>query len=71
MQGMEPEFRQLVDGVLDGALAKGRIELMNELAEPLPMVMVARILGVDDEKAPALKQQGLHPLEKAGVICRE
>jgi cytochrome P450 len=66
MQGMEPEFRELVDGVLDGALAAGRIELMSELAEPLPMVMVARILGVADEKAPALKEQGYASVEAIG-----
>ena len=66
MQGMEPEFRALVDGVLDGALGSGRIELMGELAEPLPMVMVARILGVPDEKAPALKDQGYASVEAIG-----
>jgi cytochrome P450 len=72
MQGMEPEFRELVDGVLDGALAKGRIELMGELAEPLPMVMVARILGVDDEKAPALKEQGYASVEAiSGFVTDE
>jgi cytochrome P450 len=63
MQGMEPEFRELVDGVLDGALASGRIEWMGELAEPLPMVMVARILGVADDQAPALKEQGYASVE--------
>jgi cytochrome P450 len=72
MQGMEPEFRQLVDGVLDGALARGRIELMSELAEPLPMVMVARILGVDDEKASALKEQGYASVEAiSGFVTDE
>jgi cytochrome P450 len=66
MQGMEPEFRQLVDDALDGALARGRIEFMSELAEPLPMVMVARILGVDDAEAPALKEQGYASVEAIG-----
>jgi cytochrome P450 len=72
MQGMEPEFRELVDGVLDGALARGRIEFMGELAEPLPMVMVARILGVEDEKAPALKEQGYASVEAiSGFVTDE
>jgi cytochrome P450 len=66
MQGMEPEFRALVDNVLDRALPTGQIELMNELAEPLPMVMVARILGVEDSKAPALKEQGYASVEAIG-----
>jgi cytochrome P450 family 144 len=63
MQEMEPEFRDLVDGVLDGALAAGRIEWMSELAEPLPMIMVARILGLDDASAPGLKEQGYASVE--------
>jgi cytochrome P450 family 144 len=72
MQGMEPEFRELVDGVLDGALADGRIEWMSELAEPLPVVMVARILGVDDEQAPALKEQGYASVEAiSGFVTDE
>jgi cytochrome P450 len=72
MQGMEPEFRALVDGVLDRALPTGRIELMSALAEPLPMVMVARILGVDDDKAPALKEQGYASVEAiSGFVSDE
>ncbi len=72
MQGMEPEFRALVDDVLDGALARGHIEVMSELAEPLPMVMVARILGVDDEQAPALKEQGYASVEAiSGFVTDE
>jgi len=72
MQGMEPEFRDLVDGVLDNALAAGRIEWMSGLAEPLPMIMVARIMGVDDEFAPALKQQGYASVEAiSGFVTDE
>ena len=72
MQEMEPEFRDLVDGVLDGALAAGHIEWMNELAEPLPMIMVARILGLDDELAPALKEQGYASVEAiSGFVTDE
>jgi cytochrome P450 len=63
MQEMEPEFRELVDRTLDAALAVGRVEWMSELAEPLPMVMVARILGLPDEAAPALKEQGYASVE--------
>jgi cytochrome P450 len=63
MQEMEPEFRELVDRTLDAALAEGRIEWMARLAEPLPMIMVARILGLDDSLAPALKEQGYASVE--------
>jgi cytochrome P450 family 144 len=66
MQEMEPQFRLLVDQALDDALAAGRIEWMSELAEPLPMVMVARILGVSDDTAPRLKEQGYASVEAIG-----
>jgi len=72
MQAMEPEFRALVDGVLDGAQMRGRMEVMVELAEPLPMVMVARILGVADDQAPALKEQGYASVEAiSGFVTDE
>ena len=63
MQEMEPEFRSLVDGTLDDALGSGRIEWMSEVAEPLPMIMVARIIGVPDHAAPRLKRQGYASVE--------
>jgi cytochrome P450 len=66
MQRMEPDFRELVDGVLDVALSDGRVEWMSQLAEPLPMVMVARILGLPDDEAPRLKEQGYASVEAIG-----
>jgi cytochrome P450 family 144 len=72
MHEMEPEFRDLVDGVLDRALAAGQIEWMIDLAEPLPMIMVARILGLDDAFAPALKEQGYASVEAiSGFVTDE
>jgi cytochrome P450 len=72
MQEMEPDFRELVDHALDGALHGGRIEWMSQVAEPLPMVMVARILGVDDDAAPRLKEQGYSSVEAiSGFVSEE
>jgi cytochrome P450 len=71
MQAMESEFRELVDSVLDAALPEGRIEWMSQLAEPLPMVMVARILGLSDEQAPRLKEQGYASVEAIGGFVSE
>ena len=45
---------------------------MSELAEPLPMIMVARILGLDDAVAPALKEQGYASVEAiSGFVSDE
>jgi cytochrome P450 len=63
MEAMEPEFRELVDRNLDAVLPTGRMEWMGQLAEPLPMIMVARILGLPGESAPRLKAQGYASVE--------
>jgi cytochrome P450 len=59
----EDDFRRLVDDALDPALASGRVEWMSEIAEPLPMLMVTRLLGVADDDAPTLKAQGYASVE--------
>jgi len=71
MQAMEPEFRALVDSVLDAALPSGRIEWMSEVAEPLPMIMVARVLGLPDDQAPRLKEQGYASVEAISGFVSE
>jgi cytochrome P450 len=72
MQAMEPEFRALVDEVLSTVPADGRIEWMSQVAEPLPMVMVARILGLPDSCAPDLKKMGYDSVERiSGMISNE
>jgi cytochrome P450 family 144 len=72
MNEMEPEFRDLVDQVLDATLPTGRIEWMSQLAEPLPMVMVARVLGLPDEAAPRIKEQGYASVEAiSGFVSEE
>lgn len=67
----EDEYRALVDDALTSALAAGRVEWMSAIAEPLPMLMVTRLLGVADEDSPALKAQGYASLELIGGFCTD
>ncbi|HUC37092.1 MAG TPA: cytochrome P450 [Acidimicrobiales bacterium] len=60
----EQEFRVLIDANLDSHLGHGHIEWMRTVAEPLPMVMVARILGLPDSDAPTLKEYGFAGVEQ-------
>jgi cytochrome P450 len=62
----EDEYCQLVDGALAPALQAGRVEWMGEVAEPLPMLMVTRLLGVADVDAPVLRAQGYASVELIG-----
>jgi cytochrome P450 len=64
MARLEPEFRSLVEAELTKIPADGRFEWMSQVAEPLPMVMVARILGVPDRAAPDLKHLAYSMLEQ-------
>ena len=68
----EVEFRQLIDSALDKHLPAGRVEWMGEIAEPLPIVMVTRLMGLPDSAAPALKQQGYASVEQiSGFVSAE
>jgi cytochrome P450 len=71
IQAMEPEFRALVDNALRAGRSDERLEWMSLVAEPLPMVMVARILGLPDELAPVLKSQGYAMVERISGFVSE
>ncbi|HWC36561.1 MAG TPA: cytochrome P450 [Mycobacteriales bacterium] len=71
IQAMEPEFKALVEGALGDVGPDGRFEWMSQLAEPLPMVMVARVLGLPDDIAPALKRQGYAMVERISGFVPE
>jgi cytochrome P450 len=68
---MEAGFRALVVEALSGVEADGRLEWMSAVAEPLPMVMVTRILGLADSMAPELKKQGYAMVERIGGFVPE
>ena len=53
----EPEMRALVDDALRRHIEGGHVEWMADVAEPLPSVVVARLLGLPDEAAPLLKER--------------
>jgi cytochrome P450 len=68
----ENEFRALITAALESHLASGRVEWMADIAEPLPMVIVARLLGVPESEAPALKEQGYASVEQiSGFVSEE
>jgi cytochrome P450 family 144 len=68
----EDEFRRLISAALAIKLAPGRLEWMADVAEPLPMVVVARLLGVPESAAPVLKEQGYASVEQiSGFVSEE
>lgn len=67
VKALEPEIATLVDDLLDAVERSGKFEVIADLAYPLPVAVICRLLGVplEDEpqfsRASALLAQGLDP----------
>jgi cytochrome P450 len=70
---MEAEIEALIDGVIDAAPASGRFDLMEHVAVPIPILVIAHILGVDESRLAEFREWsegvilGLNPLRSAGA----
>jgi cytochrome P450 len=64
---LQPEIAGLVDGLLDHIAEQGRFDVISDLAYPLPVAVICRLLGVPLEDEPefgrvsALVAQALDP----------
>lgn len=67
VKALEVDITSMVDGLLDDVAAKGTFDVIEDLAYPLPVAVICRMLGVPlaDEpefsRASALLAQGLDP----------
>lgn len=67
VKSLEPGIAEIVDGLLDDVAAAGRLEAVADLAYPLPVAVICRLLGVPVEDEPrfswasSLLAQGLDP----------
>lgn len=52
---MEPEIERMIDRVIDAAPASGRFDLMEHIAVPIPILIIAHILGVDESRLPEFR----------------
>jgi cytochrome P450 len=48
VEGLRPRIEALVDGLLTAAIAKGEFDLIADVAEPLPVTVIAELLGVPE-----------------------
>ena len=53
---MRPEIEEMIDSVIEAAPASGRFDLMAEIAVPIPILVIARILGVDEDRLPEFRK---------------
>jgi len=67
VKALEPDIATMVDGLLDKVADAGQFEVIADLAYPLPVAVICRLLGVPIEDEPkfswasALLGQGLDP----------
>lgn len=53
---LEPRIRQIARELLDQATARGEMDLVRDLAIPLPVMIIAEILGVDPARREEFKR---------------
>src|SRR5437899_3293606 len=56
VESMRPRIQQRVDDLLDAAQNAGRMDVIHDLASPLPMIVIAEMLGVPVEDRDPLKR---------------
>ena len=49
VEGLRPRIQQIVDGLLDGVTARGSLDLIEEFAYPIPVIVICEMLGVPVE----------------------
>ncbi len=52
---MEPEIETMIDSVIDAAPSSGQFDLMEHIAVPIPILIIAHILGVDETRLPEFR----------------
>jgi cytochrome P450 len=76
VKALEPDITALVSGLLDAVEEKGDFDVVADLAHPLPVAVICRLLGVpmEDEhvfsKASTLSAQSLDPFITSTSVAR-
>mgnify|MGYP005850289997 CR=1 FL=1 len=55
VEGLRGKIQQIVNGLLDRAIDMGRMDLLRDYAEPLPVTVIAELLGVPEAERHLLR----------------
>jgi cytochrome P450 len=69
--GLEPRIRDITAGLLDRVVAKGLLDLIADLAMPLPVTVIAELLGVEPERREDFKRWSDAAVNRLGVLTEE
>jgi cytochrome P450 len=53
-ESYRPRMEEVAEGLLEAALAKGEMEAISEFATPIPLTLIAELLGIPGEDQPQL-----------------
>jgi cytochrome P450 len=56
VDGMRPHIQEIVDQLLDAVQDQGRMDIVSDLAYPLPVIVIAEMLGVPPELRDTFKR---------------
>ncbi|PVY96908.1 cytochrome P450 [Actinomycetospora cinnamomea] len=77
IEQLRGQVEQVAESLLDSAQCRGAMDLIGDYAAPLPLILIARIIGVPEEDTSrfrawtrALVSVGEHPLRSIGSVLR-
>jgi cytochrome P450 len=56
VESLRPRVEEIVDGLLDTVAESGRMEVIHDLASPLPVIVIAEMLGIPAEDRAKFKE---------------
>jgi cytochrome P450 len=79
VEELRPTVRSIMDSLIDGVAAAGDVDLISTLAEPLPVTVIAELLGIPEDdrhhlrpwSAEICRMYELHPTEEDGRAASE
>jgi cytochrome P450 len=71
VQSLRPRIEEIVDEQLDRAQAAGRMELIGDLAYPLPVIVIAEMLGIPTEDRDRFKHWSDEAIRTVGMSTDE
>jgi hypothetical protein len=70
VEQMRPRVQHIVDELLDAVQIAGRMDVIRDLAQPLPLIVIAEMLGLPTQDRMRLKQWSDDQFAVLGVVRR-
>jgi len=61
----QPRIREIIDELIDGFIERGLADLIHDLAEPLPLALIAEVFGLEPEQRAQVREDALKFLDNS------